>query len=389
MARSSRGSGKRRHRSRPRIPHIKELRPISWYSREHPTYYIEHALKELGRLDIDTERSFPSFTVLDELMAWLSNHPGKEYADLMDWYRLNLDQMTKRRNADRNAKPRIEITAEISKQRNLLVRWYPHGWHKRAYDWNNREGGWGNLIDQYLWPENPDFRVFFGDEPASIHSRASNELMFIRDVEHLATEPREHYGAHATFNNDVLSSILICAVRAAYEGLIESLRHSFEVTVVHSFDFTLRDEYPEDDPYISHPTRRVVEWTLDRTEVVEARRAKVAKQRQEKKDAADFESLEETHGFTAERFVEALVEAATPGKRGAVPKDDQINTIAGRILRNAGADKRFNATHVRRLRALIEKFRPELMPEQLRMPQPEESTPKDSADVIQFRKSDS
>ncbi|KQV80070.1 hypothetical protein ASC90_26080 [Rhizobium sp. Root1220] len=86
-----------------------------------------------------------------------------------------------------------------------------------------------NLIPHRVWESPPDFRWFMGDESQYFQRRASNELMYIRDVGSLNPAPRDEYRHYARFNHDVVDSILICAVRAAYEGLIRQLEQNFEV----------------------------------------------------------------------------------------------------------------------------------------------------------------
>jgi len=88
--------------------------------------------------------------------------------------------------------------------------------------------------------------------------------MYIRGVGNLRSEPRNEYGLYATFNDNVVDSILVCAVRSAYETLIEQLKHSFAVTVMDGFDFVTREEMVDIDPF-SHrtATRRVVSWSLE------------------------------------------------------------------------------------------------------------------------------
>ena len=64
--------------------------------------------------------------------------------------------------------------------------------------------------------------------------------------------------------------MLVCAVRATYERLIESLNHSFEVTVHYQFVFDIKEE--EDEQFSSRTgwssTERVIGWSL---KYVEAR----------------------------------------------------------------------------------------------------------------------
>jgi hypothetical protein len=96
---------------------------------------------ELGRLGLKVEDianhggSSHSGAVLSELLDWMSAQPSAAYAKLCDWRFLDFDQLRKRLKADRDAKPRIEISASITKKDNLSVRWHPGGWRDSEVDW--------------------------------------------------------------------------------------------------------------------------------------------------------------------------------------------------------------------------------------------------------------
>lgn len=255
----------------PRRPAIKCFQVRSWFDHHSdcPEEFITHILKEIGRLgleldDIERNVSAPhTQTVLSDLLAWLSSHPGEAYAKLVDWQRLDMGIVAERLQLDRAARPRIEISAEITKMNNLTVRWHPAGWQASDFAWDRKDRDPSNQITHRAFRSPPDFRWFAGDEQAYFNSRASNELMYIRGVGNLSPEPREDYGPYAKFNRDVLDSLLICAARAAYNALLGQLRHSFEVSVLSDFDFDVRDE-PSDEinPDERYPKRRVVAWRL-------------------------------------------------------------------------------------------------------------------------------
>jgi len=172
--------------------------------------------------------------------------------------------MKSRLERDRNAKPRIELSAHITKMNNLSVRWHPGGWRDADYDWAATDRNYFNLIKQRKWNTPPDFHWFTGDEEPTFNSRPTNELMYIRGVGNLRPDPRDSYGPYAAYNGDVVDSLLICAVRAAYEGLIKQLGYSFEVDVLDEFDFVTREEIIEGDDFSSEfPIDRVVSWSRD------------------------------------------------------------------------------------------------------------------------------
>jgi hypothetical protein len=57
----------------------------------------------------------------------MSERPGKAFAQLHNWQILDLNHICSRIKKNRLAKPRIEISAHITKMNNLSVRWHPGG----------------------------------------------------------------------------------------------------------------------------------------------------------------------------------------------------------------------------------------------------------------------
>lgn len=361
-------------------PRIKLFRPISWYdgiTARSVGEYVSHILMELGRLglnidDIESRSRPPNReTVLSDLIDWLSDHPGKAFAQLSNWQTLDLAQIRSRLDQDRSAKPRIELSAHITKMNNLSVRWHPGGWRDTEFGWHRTDRNYFNLITHRKWRRLPDFHWFTGDEDPTFDSRPSNELMYIRGVGKLRPEPRDSYGPYAIYNADVVDSILICAVRAAYEGLVKQLSQSFEVTVVHAFDFKVEDEIDDADPSpYRHELHRVVAWSIEDAAELKASRERDAAVAQDKRDQAEFASVTETYGFTLEMFVAALLHASSKKPSGPIPSTEHINRNASRDLRNAGFS--IDAGGVRRVRQLIERYSPKALPESLR---PEETPP--------------
>jgi hypothetical protein len=304
--------------------------------------------------DIESYTRPPNtMAVLSDLLEWQRNFPNQAYAELVDWKTLDFGQIRKRLETNRFAKPRIELSAEITKMNNLSVRWHPGGWRDTAHDWSNRDHDFGNLITRRKWRQPPDFHWFSGDEEPTFNSRASNELMYIRGVGNLCPEPRE-YGPF-TYNRDVVHSILICAVRNAYERLIEQLQRSFEVKVLDGFDFEVRDEIDETDiglrPY---PIHRVVGWSLEDAEELQARRERLRATEEEQRDRAELANVAQTYGFTLEAFAAAVAYAASKKPTGPSPTAETINRNAAKHLRIAGFQ--IDAGKIRRIRELLERY---------------------------------
>ncbi|HWV59603.1 MAG TPA: hypothetical protein VN034_03045 [Sphingopyxis sp.] len=350
-----------------RSPRMKYFRLLGWSPYNSPSEYIVHLCKELGRLgiaieDIETHSSPPNGEeVLSELVAWLAEHPGANYSALVDWKVLDIANLADRMRSNPDAKPRIEITAEITKMRNLSVRWYPAGWHDAMPDWSGRDPF--NMIGHKVWDTLPDFRWFRGDQPATFDGRATNELMFIRGVGNLHPEPRNEYGFYAKFNHDLVDGMLIAAVRAAYERLIGQLSRSFDVEVLNAFDFEVRDEESDDDNSGGRSGRRVVGWALLDARELRARREREAEEAREAQGRADVAQIAARHNCTFAEFLQAL-DDAVHSKSNNCAASEQVYRVAAKSLRKAGAD--INAGDVRRLVRIIGDFMSEELPASLR-----------------------
>jgi len=334
---------------------LKTFKSIGWFSTRDPNDYLSHILMEMGRLGLEIheveryDRPPNTRCVLSDLLAWQADQPGAAYANLVDWRWLDFQTMLERFEADPDAKPRIEIAAEVSSKRNFSVRWYPAGWKAapRAFP---RSGG-SNMIGHRLWKSPPDFRWFVGDEKQTFSDRATNELMYIRGVGGL--DPLRESGPYAKCDMGSLDELLICALRAAYENLIESLEQSFEVTVLHAFDFEIREESDPDDPYsLALPTRRVSSWTLGEARTI------MAKQK-EASDRAALDRLTKDLGISVEEFVQELSTAA-----GKARSDEEARRMAAKSLRELG--HKADAGTVRETWRLLAIYMPEALPEELR-----------------------
>jgi hypothetical protein len=130
--------------------------------------------------------------VLSDLLAWLDGHSDAAMGQLLNWWHLDLARMIERVKADRKAKPRIEISATLTKMNNLSVCWHPGGWRESVMDWR-RGGDHRNLIEGRRWPEPPDFSWFVGDEEPTFHGRATNELLYGQRQSALPTDDNLNY----------------------------------------------------------------------------------------------------------------------------------------------------------------------------------------------------
>ena len=126
------------------------------------------------------------------------------------------------------AKPRIRLSAQLTTGAgNFSVEFWPH-------------------------PEDftDDFLRLFDGARGSYGMRPSNEVMFIRATKHMRCSSEA-----GEWNNP--TSAMICALRAAYEELVATLKMHFEVDVATAFDFELT------------PEKQVASWKLENTEILE------------------------------------------------------------------------------------------------------------------------
>lgn len=353
-------------------PRIKIFRPVSWHDGLYntPTEYLLHLLQELGRLglkitDIEQHDRPPhTKTVLSDLMGWFDGDKDAAFANLINWRHLNLECMSARVNRDPAAKPRIEISATVSKMNNLSVCWHPGGWRESSINWSVSAER-RNLIELRRWAERPDFRFFVGDEEPTFQGRATNELMYVRGVGTLKPEPREEYGPYATYNRDVVDSILICAVRSAYERLIAQLKETFDVTIMDAFDFVTRDERRDTDPRLSDLSiNRVISWSLEDAALLCTRRQQATLAEKERKERHALQTVPTTYGCSVETVVEVLAQTYSSRPRSRLVSHEIANRETAKSLRASGV--KIDAGDVRLIRELIERYRPELLPATLR-----------------------
>ncbi len=369
-------------------PGLKLFRPISWLDRTCAGRYVSHLLRELGRLGLELEdierREKPPHvqTVLSDLIDWLDEHPGPSFANLVNWQAFDLDVMSSRLEEDHSAKPRIEISARLTRMNNLSVCWYPGGWRHSLFICDSTAHSSINLIPRRKWSEPPDFRWFIVGEKPTSDARPTNELMYLRGVGGLDPDPRTRYGPSARYNHDVVDSILICAVRSAYEALIEQCRLIFEVEALETFEFEVRNE--ADTAGCGSrppPVHRVVSWSLENATELRLRREREAAREAERRERIELDSVPARFGFTLEKLTDVLMRAAQrKSTQSAPPSDEVVNRSAAKALRRAGF--KVDAGDVRRLRRLMERLRPELLPKDLR-PEPT-PTPPALSNVLRF-----
>jgi hypothetical protein len=367
----------------PRPPGMKFFRASSWYGGSMPSSannYLSDLLVQAGRLgfeinDLESHSRPPNTqSVLSDLLSWLDEGHGSALSKVVNWRWLDLPKIELRIEGDREAKPRIEISAHITKMNNLSVRWHPAGWRESDVDWQGSAYGYSNSLNQRKFKQPTDFRRFRGDEEPSFNDRPSNELMYIRGVGNLHPEPREDYGPYSKYNRDVVDSILICAVRSAYECMIKTLGQSFQVEVLDAFSFEICEE-PKSDSAFGYSTRRVAAWELVDVVTLNAR----AEEKREAQSRIELEQFHEKYSLSLADFAAALTKASAKKLTGPPPSRENIDRNTAKSLRLAGYS--FDAGSVRHTRELLLKFKPELLPDCL---QPSSNTV--STNVVPFPK---
>jgi len=201
-------------------------------------HYLSHFLMEMGRLGLSLEKlSSSNREVVSNLLDWYADRPGDGYAVLVDWIHLDYQAMCKRVYDSPDAKPRIEISAEINDKGDLSVRWYPRGFRESYFDSNKELRSPFEHISSRHYPRPTDFQWFEGEEPAGPERRPTNELMFIGRVGALDPNPENECRQDAEYDIEAAEAILICAVRSAFDSLVRYLSISFEVTLMNDFAF--------------------------------------------------------------------------------------------------------------------------------------------------------
>ena len=352
-------------------PLLRKFDPVYWSEHRSALDYLSHLLVEGGRLGVDmiNVRRSTTNSVITDLLDWFESTSNRGFEQLYSFLHIDGETMKPRLDRDPYAKPRIEITASITKKDNLSVVWHPGGWRESAIDFRLRRDT-SNQISQRLWRRPPDFWWFTGDESPYFDSRASNELMYIRGVGNLYPKPVEEYGYYAEFNHDVVDGILICAVRAAYEGLIKRLELNFDVTPITSFDFDTREE-PSEDAFL-HSVKRVTAWRIENTVQLHQRQEKAKADARFAKASEDLLIATAALNLSAEIVSNALMRASENFKGS----DATLDKHTAKLLRADGHS--VDEKDVRNIRRLLQICRVDLVPEHLRPAPPKATAPPDN-----------
>jgi|UniRef100_B0T6V4 hypothetical protein len=251
---------------------------LEWRKERSAGDYLQSLLVQIGNRGL-AETSVHDFHLLahhelalGELMRWRDQHPNPAWDQLHDWKNLDVERLLERRRATPGrlrALPRIDLTAEITSKDNLSVRWYPSGFLERRLRPRERDEDPLNKLDGCDLPDPPDFVWFQGDEEGLKGTRPSNELMFIRGVGRLHILA-SHETLGSRYGANAVNELLICAVRASFNGLIDALRRTHEVTLRHDFRFEAETVDTLDQTLPLAKTReRLCKWRLDAIKIPE------------------------------------------------------------------------------------------------------------------------
>lgn len=276
-----------------------EFRRKPWYEFEAPSYYIKHYYLEIGRLGIMEDEHFyrSRYNLTDDLDAFFDGETDNSEAReaLYNLSPLNFDLLKSRGETgyrcalgNEFAKPRIDLIPYITTKGNLSVCWRPTDWgnpYGKECDWQY----WFSMVERSF-------------------KRPIDELMFIRGVNLLRPDPKTDYGPLLKYNKPALDSILICAVRAAFNRLVYQLSEFFEVRKINDFDFIL-DESEDEDIRGS-----VINWNLNNV-----------KDREDEQESEWLENFEDAYGISLEIFLDLYANCLRKKRTG--PKRLEVNKV--------------------------------------------------------------
>jgi len=288
--------------------------------------------RELGRLGLDPHelRREQSLSDLREPLD------EDALAEMLDWWRFDLDKLiARRRNGYQGpAKPRVDLTVEVTTKGNLKVEWFPRGW-----------GLWGPIGPSY--ETDTDFRNWLRLESrnGSFHSRPSNELLFIHDVAPLIwtlNEDPQSFGGREQF-----SHLLLYGCYQAIERLKERLERSFEVRCITDLIVEIEDR----SSALASNNRP---FRLKRWEVVDV-------EKHESEAALKIlNKMRVKHGSDLELFLECWRKELLPKSSGLKPAERTLASRVAKALRTAGGT--ITAGEVSRYMDLVKAHQPSLLP---------------------------
>jgi len=239
--------------------------------------FIERALERAG------VRDEPQIPYQREVLRDLPDPLDEDaLAEMLAYWTYDLSKLLERGRGYRRevpAKPKIDIVLEITSKGNFKAEWFP-----RDVDY------WGQCSN----PEGCDFIAWRRADSRGIgyHTRPSNELFFIHNVEHCLYTLKDRDPVHRA----ALDHVLLTACAKVVDMLKARLSYHFDVRMVTD----LFVEWAEDDEgRFSSPDgfmspSIVTSWEIEDPEV-----------RQKRNEVRELNEMADRLGFSEAEFIEA------------------------------------------------------------------------------------
>lgn len=269
------------------------LHPKGPYARFHEAYaQMALALWRAGKAPSDLGRT-------RERVYWSVREPFHEHAisHVHDWWSYDQARLTNRSRRSGGAKPRILLTAFLTRPGNLSLEWAPDT--VGGSDWT-------------------DFHRLSGYGPY----RPSNELMFIREVRSLNPDPKPE-DCFGPLHDRLVDAHLLACIGAAIDDLERRLDASFEIRW--AAKFALDWEPDKKGAWTRRPKGHpLLGWRIDDVS------AQVRRQ-----EEAELTMLLELTGRDAAGFVQLLIEIE-PGLTLDELRSDAAHVRLQKKLRRRG-----------------------------------------------------
>lgn len=278
-------------------------------------------------------------------------------SELFMWWRYDMEGLVRRaRGHGPPAKPRINLTMFFTQKRNFAVEWRPTG---TLFDAPGHDCDWKQ------WHR----------AGGSFGTRPSNELVFIRALEHVSRAFENSHQSDAELRRRIdnwpeylksadsferlkqdrrqyiklrrtTDAILLQAAAALVAELKGRLEHSFEVTMINDI-FAEWDEIKDETAPLGK-SNRLTKWTIEN--VAERTR------RLETEELKDFPNK---YGCPVDTFIQVLNDVDKRKGSGPPPSPHTKDERVTQALKKAGHSK-ITLSVARRYRQLLERHRPEL-----------------------------
>jgi hypothetical protein len=247
-------------------------------------------------------------------------------AHLHEYWNYDFDQLMKRGrkyNPGVPAKPRIDLSIEMSSHGNLKAEWYPTGYDQ-----------WGRTGES-------DFTHFWRSEHRSggWDSRPSNEIFFLHDASYVVHRVDFPEGDDRPVSR--LNPVLLRCCTALWENLKARLDQHFEVRLLTDIFETF--ERVDDGSWMGRDV--LVKWEIDDPE-----------RRQNEEELAEWRSIPERHGFSIEQFEDVWAESLKKKGTGPSPNEHTAPPKVAKALRSLGYE--ISKPEVERIRYLLDKHGP-------------------------------